>query len=125
MSAVPRLVIAAAHALGGADAARAMASGADTPDELVSRLHEAGWTAGRLRAFRDACRAEGGRWPLAVPDDIRAGIGPAQLHAWVGRCEALLALDAVEAGVRDHSRPLDREDLRLMAERPPHHGSVG
>lgn len=125
MNAEPQLVVAAAYALGGAAATGIDAAGVDSPAALVARLGEAGWTAARFRAFRDACRAEARRWPLAVPAEVRADAGFAQLHAWVGQCESLLDLDAVDAGVRDHARPPDREDLRLMSERPPHHGEVG
>lgn len=125
MNAEPQLVTATAYALGGESAADIDTGGVGSPAALIARLSETGWTAARLRAFRDTCRAEARRWPLTVPAEIRAGAGFAQLHAWVRQCESLLDLDAVDAGVRDHTRPFDREDLRLMNERPPHHGDVG
>ncbi|RLP09486.1 hypothetical protein [Propionibacterium australiense] len=125
MSAEPQFMAATAYALGGAAAAGVDATGVASPDALVARLGEAGWSAARLRAFRDECRAAARKWPLTVPAEIRAGAGFAQLHAWVRQCVSLLDLDAVDAGVRDHLRPPDRDDLRLMGERPPHHGEVG
>jgi hypothetical protein len=59
-----------------------------------------------------------------VPADLMAGIGPAQF--WALLCELRDALD--QAGPRrDHpvvaDRPWSAEELRLMADRPPHHGS--
>ncbi|WP_316670078.1 hypothetical protein [uncultured Propionibacterium sp.] len=125
MSADPRLATAAAYALGGEAASRIDPTRIDSPAGLVARLDRAGWTAAGLREFRNARRAETRRWPVPVPDDVRSGLGSARLHAWVAQCVSLLDLDAIDSGVRDHSQPFDREDLRLMGERPPHHGAVG
>ena len=59
-----------------------------------------------------------------VPGDLMAGIGPAQFWAALRELRAGLA-----GGGSGHQQPVvaDRpwsaEELRLMADRPPHHGS--
>jgi hypothetical protein len=59
-----------------------------------------------------------------VPADLMAGIGPAQF--WAALRELRDGLDRAGPG-RDQpvvaDRPWSADELRLMADRPPHHGS--
>lgn len=95
------------------------------PAQLVQGLEQAGWGTDALSTTRKRCHHEGKRWPMVVPGEYLVQVGFAQLHAWVRECLVLVNLDAVYGGVRDSSQTLDAEDRRLMADRPPHHGSVG
>jgi hypothetical protein len=75
--------------------------------------------AGRLRTFVAADATFVGP-PHRVPDDLMRGIGAAQFQAALAELRVLLA--GRLAGPVVSSRPLTAEELRLDADRPPHHG---
>jgi hypothetical protein len=63
-----------------------------------------------------------GPWPHRVPDELRRGLGPAQLAAaWRATLTALGPLTA-DARPVVTDRALTADDRRLLADRPPHHG---
>lgn len=95
------------------------------PQQLLSRLADAGWDPVRIADVASQCRNNSVRWPFESENLADMGVGAAQFHAWVQACVRLLELDATNAGVRHATQALDAEDRRLLAERPPHHGSVG
>ena len=55
-----------------------------------------------------------------VPADLSGGIGPAQFSATLTELRRRLRTDAQPVVVAD--RPLDRDERRLTADVPPHHG---
>ncbi|GAA3711196.1 hypothetical protein GCM10022204_32400 [Microlunatus aurantiacus] len=75
-----------------------------------------------VRARVSEARAAG-PWPFPVPDDLRRGLGPAQLAAaWRA---TLVELGPLTTNARPvvTDRALTADDRRLLADRPPHHGS--
>lgn len=75
----------------------------------------------QLRADIGARRAAGEPWPYPIPDDLRQGLGAAQLLAAVAELRRRLQLDEPEHPVLS-DRPPDAEERRLLADVPPHHG---
>lgn len=72
----------------------------------------------RARALRDS----GEPWPVPLPQDLRAQVPSfAQYTAALQQTVELLALD--EPHLRA-TRPLDADERRLLADRPPHWGRV-
>lgn len=94
------------------------------PGAIAEMLSEAGWTTERISALRDQRRNAGLGWPMMVPASQRAGVGAAQLHAVVQSVLDHLGV-VPQVRVRDSSLPEGPRERALMAERPPHHGSVG
>lgn len=95
-----------------------------TPLGIVGALSRAGWDAGRIAGRRDRERAAGRPWPQLPDAQRRRGVGSAQLHALVLAVCGELRLGP-RPRVRDWGMPLSQRDRALLAERPPHHGSVG
>ena len=62
-------------------------------------------------------------WPHPVPAGLRAGCGAAQLAAALGRARELLGLSTLETRGPSARTKLNADELRLMREVPPHHGS--
>lgn len=94
------------------------------PAEIAAALVAAGWPVERVLGVRDQRADAGLGWPVLVPADERGGWGLAQLHA-----VSQLVLDelggAPPARVRAADQPLSTHDRALIADRPPHHGTVG
>ncbi|MCA0294665.1 MAG: hypothetical protein LCH96_04970 [Actinobacteria bacterium] len=90
---------------------------------LIGELADAGWPAERIaRHAREVADAELG-WPHQVPLALREGCGAAQFAAVLGATRALLELTTLETRPPSARRTLDRDEERLMREKPPHHGS--
>ena len=91
------------------------------PDALARELEEAGWPAERVTAH--AQHAAGVQpWPHPVPDDLRAGLGAAQLHAAVARARDRLGLTVLTVLPPSRRTRLDADERRLLVEVPPHFG---
>lgn len=101
-----------------------LAGRADDARSIARALLDAGWSAERLLALRDAELAEGRPWPAFISAVDRENVGAAQLHF---ATQAVLEELGVgpQVRLRDHRQPLSPGDRALMAERPPHHGAVG
>ncbi len=94
------------------------------PGVIAKALRDAGWRVEDIAAVRDERRTAGQSWPVFVSAEARGGIGAAQLLA-IDRA-VLDALGATpDVRVRDSRAPTSPRDRVLMADRPPHHGSVG
>lgn len=94
------------------------------PSEIAAALAEAGWSPERLLGVRDERQAAGLGWPMLMPADERGDWGLAQLHASSRLVIAELGLTS-PARVRAGGEPLSPRDRALLADRPPHHGTVG
>ncbi len=108
---------ALAYALIGPPVRTLVEPGTPRVAELVTAL-------GGVEAVRDRVRTaqQAGSWPYAIPDDLRRGLGPAQLAAaWRA---TVAAVDAESTNARPvvTDRALTADDRRLLADRPPHHG---
>lgn len=92
--------------------------------ELGAALQDAGWGSGRLVELRDGRQAAGLAWPFALTTVERGEVGAAQLQSAIQ-----IVLDELgvvpRSRVRDRDAPLSARDRALLADRPPHHGSVG
>lgn len=93
-------------------------------DEVAARLGAAGWDRQRLAEHAAGERSAGRTWPKPIPVTRRGGIGAAQLAAAIRAVRERLG-PVEEVRLRDSTQPLGVADRALLAERPPHHGSVG
>ncbi|HEU5485569.1 MAG TPA: hypothetical protein VFU98_11730 [Microlunatus sp.] len=115
---VPRWQAALAYALVGPPERELSEPGRPDPDRLLAEL-------GGADAVREAVRIvrRSGEWPHQVPVEMRTGMGAAQYAAaWSAVLEALGPVDANARPVVT-DRALTTEERRLLADRPPHHGS--
>ncbi|MEA5054374.1 MAG: hypothetical protein VB093_13135 [Propionicimonas sp.] len=111
-----------AYALTGADL-ELSEPGRPDPPALIAGLAAQGWTPARLRAHAEACVRDGQSWPHLIPPDLRAGCGAAQLAAVLGSARALLGLVTLETRPPSARTTFTADELRLLREVPPHHGS--
>lgn len=95
---------------------------APRPAALVADLAALGWDADTVAEHALAAIADGRPWPHPVPDDLREGLGAAQLHAALGGVRAGLGLDVLERRPPSRRTRLDADERRLMADVPPHFG---
>lgn len=100
-------------------------AGSDTdPAQIAAGLLASDWDATRLIRLRDARWADGQGWPLHIPPADRGEVGAAQLHTIIRAVLDEIGV-APTPQLRDRSTPLSQHDRALLADRPPHHGSVG
>ena len=111
---------AIAYALVGADLDPAESGRAD-PEAALAALAGLGWTTERIHAHARAVVAAEQPWPHPVPEALRRGCGPAQLHAAVARARELLGLVTLEVRTPSRRTQLTADEKRLLAEVPPHH----
>ncbi|MDR1385991.1 MAG: hypothetical protein LBJ44_00020 [Propionibacteriaceae bacterium] len=92
------------------------------PDQLLAALEGRGWDATALRSRAQSARDRGQPWPDRPPAEQLARIGAARWRAATERVVACLGLQAV-ALPPSRRTSLTADERRLLAERPPHHGS--
>lgn len=114
----------------GSDAALARALGLaltgerlplDDPATLAVQLEAAGFGRERLSSLRAERQAGRLSWPFPVPVDELRGLGFARFDAALAEARESLGLAGLHSQPQA-SRPLDRDEQRLSAERPPHWG---
>ncbi|MDR1214653.1 MAG: hypothetical protein LBK54_11330 [Propionibacteriaceae bacterium] len=92
------------------------------PAQLLAGLAERGWDAAALRRRAQAAWADGRPWPEPLPAARLSRIGAARWQAGLDQVGQAL-------GLRTLSQPPSRrtsltaDERRLLADRPPHHGS--
>lgn len=96
-------------------------SDAPAPEAVVAALEASGWPADRIAEHARSRTEAGLPWPHRIPDDLRGGLGAAQLYALLGRVRGLLGLDGLEARGPSSRTALTADERRLLAEVPPHH----
>jgi hypothetical protein len=80
---------------------------------------------GGIEALRADVRERldaGGPWPYPVPDDLRQGLGAAQLLAALTGLRQRLELDPRPSRPVITDRAPDAAERRLLEDVPPHHG---
>lgn len=92
-----------------------LASTAGLPEELAA-LGFDGATLGGIRAGRQQQRQP---WPFPLPLEERRRLGFARFDAALAEARARLGLTGLAPAARP-VRPLNRDELRLEADRPPH-----
>lgn len=98
-------------------------SGRPDPEALVEALSQAGWTADQIGDHARSLVAAEQVWPHPVPAALRSGCGAAQFAAALGRTRALLGLTTLETRAPSTRTTYNADELRLLREVPPHHGS--
>lgn len=92
-----------------------------SPRQIEAELADLGFGRERLAALRLAKQEAEEPWPFPVSLDERRAIGFARFDAALAEARRLLGLDGLRPA-RPAIRPLDRDEQRLAADRPPHWG---
>lgn len=90
-------------------------------DDLVGELADLGWGADQLKGLRQQCQEAGEPWPFPVRRDAVAEVGFAVFHARLQALRERIGLTGLRPQPRV-VRPLDADERRLSADRPPHWG---
>lgn len=90
---------------------------------LLEDLDHAGWPAVRLAAHISARIEAEQPWPHQIPAELRAGCGAAQLGAALAELQRILGFTGLLTQPPAARRRLNTDELRLLREVPPHHGS--
>lgn len=98
-------------------------TGQPDPAALMDGLAAAGWSRGRVGEHARASLAAELAWPHEVPAELRTGCGPAQFAAALGLARELLNVANLEVRPPSGRLRLNPDELRLMRDVPPHHGS--
>ncbi|MGB7961657.1 MAG: hypothetical protein WCF12_01670 [Propionicimonas sp.] len=97
--------------------------GQPDPDALAKALVADGWTGDRIAARARARLQAGMPWPHPVPEALRRGCGAAQLLAALGATRAALGIATLVTRSPSVRTRLTPDEVRLVREVPPHHGS--
>lgn len=90
------------------------------PSNTVEETLEAnGWDEARLQDLRSARQLTSQPWPFPVPVETLRELGFARFDAQLTAVRSQLGLDGL-ASAKPAKRPLDRDEQRLSADRPPH-----
>lgn len=112
----PRWHAALAYALVGPPVRNLPEPGTPKVAQLIASLGGAESLRAEVAAARDS-----GSWPVAVPAELRQGLGAAQFAAvWTALLNELGPTTSARPVVSD--RALTNDERRLLADRPPHHG---
>ena len=107
--------LAAALALALTGEEVAVGSVASLPDDLARH----GFTTARLAALRQGAQAAERPWPFHVPLEVRREVGFARFDAALAQARTALGLTGL-VSAKPAERPLNRDEQRLAADRPPH-----
>ena len=88
---------------------------AGLPDDLAAL----GFDGARLAGIRAGRQQQRQPWPLPLPLEERRRLGFARFDAALADARTRLGLTGLAAAARP-VRPLNRDELRLEADRPPH-----
>lgn len=97
--------------------------GEPQPSELVAELATRGWDADAIVAEVRRCAEAGLPWPHPIEPRLRAGLGWAQLQAALTATRHLLGVQALVTRPKSARTRLTADEVRLMREVPPHHGT--
>lgn len=103
----------------------ASASGPVHGSDAAAWLLEHGWPPERVQQHRHDMVDQEVLWPHALPADLLGRGTAAQFHALLEECRTLLGVSGAVSRMRPAETHLTPDDLRLIAELPPHHGHVG
>lgn len=115
---VDEVAAALAHALTGQDLPVTTPEVADLVDELAAL----GWDATRVQELRRTRMAARRPWPFGVPVAVQRGFGFARFAARLVELRAALGLSGQLDTAPAAPRSPDRDEQRLLADRPPHWG---
>jgi hypothetical protein len=89
---------------------------------LPSELIRLGWDHERLAALREERMRERLVWPFPVDLDVRRELGFARFDALLDRVRKEMGLAGTKSQAQAPVRPLNADERRLLADRPPHWG---
>ncbi|MDO5082646.1 MAG: hypothetical protein Q4D89_04485 [Arachnia propionica] len=92
------------------------------PTGLVAELVALGWDSARIGEVRAARRRERLPWPFPVDHHEVREVGFARFDARLAELRQRLGVDAEVRLTHVSDRPLNADERRLVAERPPHWG---
>lgn len=88
-------------------------------EPLGEELAAAGYDLAELHRVREERQLHHEAWPFPVPLEERSAVGFARFDAALAEARVELGLTGLSAAKPAH-RPLNRDEQRLQAERPPH-----
>lgn len=96
-------------------------TGEDLPvrDTVEATLTANGWDTARLNELRHARQLAGQVWPFRVPVEMLREVGFARFDAQLATVRHQLGLAGLHQ-TRPAQRPLNNDELRLLADKPPH-----
>jgi hypothetical protein len=112
---------ALAQALTG-EAADFPASDGPDPVGLADELARRGWPAERVQEHASARIAAELPWPHAVDPAVIAALGAARFYAALTQLRKCLGVWVLDSQAPSSRTQLNADELRLLAEVPPHHG---
>ncbi|MDR1430612.1 MAG: hypothetical protein LBI99_00640 [Propionibacteriaceae bacterium] len=89
---------------------------------LAAELAEHGWRANRIKEHAHARAAAGQGWPHAIDPAVVTALGAARFQATLARLREQLGVWVLDEQAPSHRTQLNADELRLLAEVPPHHG---
>lgn len=95
---------------------------ATEPTALASELAACGWDEGRLTELRRQRMAAREPWPFPIAVEEVRRFGFARFHAQLAELREVLGLSGRLDAPPARPRRLDRDEQRLVADRPPHWG---
>lgn len=107
--------------LGRALTGRHLSLTSAAPDDLPDALAGLGFDACALQRLRQDRQVAGEPWPFPTQPEVVQEVGFAVFHARLQLLRARLGLTGLVPRHRAE-RPLDADERRLAAERPPHWG---
>ncbi|MDR2931457.1 MAG: hypothetical protein LBV06_11230 [Propionibacteriaceae bacterium] len=93
-------------------------------DCVLAELEDRGWSQAAIADQARQAWSTGQTWPYPIDTDQFATLSAARWYAWLIQARDRLDL-AVEHRGPSHRTTLTDAERRLLAEVPPHHGSVG
>lgn len=92
-------------------------------DDVLAALAADGVSADDLVTHARDVRDAGGVWPHPVPPELTRPVGAAAFLSLLKALRAQLGLTGTVARPPAVPRPLTPDERRLLADKPPHHGS--
>ena len=89
---------------------------------LVAELTRLGWGVERLTALREERMRLRLPWPFPIDLEVRDELGFARFDALLARVRKELGLTGTRSRAQAPVRPLNADERRLLADRPPHWG---
>lgn len=88
---------------------------------LLAQLADVGWASERIAEHASAVLGGGGVWPHPIPEQLRDGLGAAQLAANLTAARQACGLLVLDVRPPSRRTTLDADERRLLGEVPPHY----
>lgn len=95
------------------------------PAEIAQLIRDCGFDGEKLAELKKTAEDNGEKWPISLPSSVGRKFGFSQLAALIRAVRAQLGLSGVYVEQKSRSTTIGADELRLMAELPPHFGKVG